>query len=272
MSEIASELLVTHDGAVQTITLNRPSVLNALDLAMHERLAAALDRAAQPDVRALVITGAGRGFCVGQDVGEFPRDAAAVGELLRRHFNPAVRALRGLRKPVIAAINGPAAGAGLALALACDLRLAGAAARACALRLGAASASLVPAFAGIGLVPDSGLSHTLPRLIGSAAAFDWIVSGRRIAAAGGAATGVVTRVGEDAGLAAETDALAAAVAAGPTAAIGLTKQLIGRSLESSLDDQLDEEARLQAIAAAGDDFAEGVAAFLEKRPPRFTGN
>ena len=260
MSETPSELLVTHDGAVQTITLNRPDVLNALDLAMHERLAAALDRAAQPDVRALVITGAGRGFCVGQDVGEFPRDAAAVGELLSRHFNPAIRALRGLPKPVIAAINGPAAGAGLALALACDLRLA------------AASASLVPAFGRIGLVPDSGLSHTLPRLIGSAAAFDWIVSGRRIAAPEAEALGLVTRVVEDADLAAETAALAAELAAGPTAAIGLTKQLIGRSLESSLDDQLDEEARLQAIAAAGDDFAEGVAAFLEKRPPRFTGS
>ena len=260
MSDTPSELLVTHDGAVQTITLNRPDVLNALDLAMHERLAAALDRAAQPDVRALVITGSGRGFCVGQDVGEFPRDAAAVGELLSRHFNPAIRALCGLPKPVIAAINGPAAGAGLALALACDLRLA------------AASASLVPAFGRIGLVPDSGLSHTLPRLIGSAAAFDWIVSGRRIAAPEAEAMGLVTRVVEDADLAAETAALATELAAGPTAAIGLTKQLIGRSLESSLDEQLDEEARLQAIAAAGDDFAEGVAAFLEKRPPRFTGS
>ena len=259
MSETTSELLVTHDGSVQTITLNRPDVLNALDLAMHERLAAALDRAAQPDVRALVITGAGRGFCVGQDVGEFPRNAAAVGELLRQHFNPAIRALRGLPKPVIAAVNGPAAGAGLALALACDLRLA------------AASASLVPAFGRIGLVPDSGLSHTLPRLIGSAAAFDWMVSGRSIPAREAEAMGLVTGVVEDADLAAETDALAAELAAGPTAAIGLTKQLIGRSLESSLDDQLDEEARLQAIAAAGDDFAEGVAAFLEKRPPRFTG-
>jgi 2-(1,2-epoxy-1,2-dihydrophenyl)acetyl-CoA isomerase len=260
MSDTPSELLVTHDGAVQTIMLNRPDVLNALDLAMHERLAAALDRAAQPDVRVLVITGSGRGFCVGQDVGEFPRDAAAVGELLSRHFNPAIRALCGLPKPVIAAINGPAAGAGLALALACDLRLA------------AASASLVPAFGRIGLVPDSGLSHTLPRLIGSAAAFDWIVSGRRITAPEAEALGLVTRVVEDAALAAETAALATELAAGPTAAIGLTKQLIGRSLESSLDEQLAEEARLQAIAAAGDDFAEGVAAFLEKRPPRFTGS
>src|SRR6476661_8580847 len=216
MSETESELLVSHDGAVQTITLNRPAVLNALDLAMHERLAAALERSARPDVRALVITGAGRGFCVGQDVGEFQRDAAAVGELLRQRFNPAIRALRSLRKPVIAAINGPAAGAGLA----CDVRLA------------AASASLVPAFAGIGLVPDSGLSHTLPRLIGSAAAFEWIVSGRRIAAPEAAAMGLVTRVVDDADLAPETATLATALAAGPTAAIGLTKQLIGRSLES----------------------------------------
>src|SRR3954453_19419928 len=260
MSETSSELLVTHKGPVQTITLNRPAVLNALDLAMHERLAAALDRAAQPAVRALVITGAGRGFCVGQDVGGFPRDAAAVGELLRRHFNPAIRALRGWPKPVIAAITGPAAGAGVALALACDLRLA------------AASASLVPAFGRIGLVPDSGLSHTLPRLIGSAASFDWMVSGRRIAAPEAEALGLVTRVVDDADLAAETEALATELAAGPTAAIALTKQLIGRSLESSLDDQLGEEARLQAIAAAGDDFAEGVAAFLENRPPRFTGS
>src|SRR4029079_19287359 len=118
MSESSSELLVTHDGAGQTITLNRPAVLNALDLAMHEQLAAALDRAAQADVRALVINGAGLGVCVGQDVGEFPRDAAEVGELLRQHFNPAIRALRGLPKPVIAAIHGPAAGAGLARALA----------------------------------------------------------------------------------------------------------------------------------------------------------
>src|SRR6476646_4948845 len=251
MSETESELLVSHDGAVQTITLNRPAVLNALDLAMHERLAAALERSARPDVRALVITGAGRGFCVGQDVGEFQRDAAAVGELLRQRFNPAIRALRSLRKPVIAAINGPAAGAGLALALACDVRLA------------AASASLMP---------DSCLSYTLPRLIGSAAAFEWIVSGRRIAAPESAAMGLVTRVVDDADLAPETATLATALAAGPTAAIGLTKQLIGRSLESSLDDQLEEEARLQAIAAAGDDFAEGVAAFLEKRPPRFTGS
>ena len=230
---------------------------------MLDTLIAALDRADGDDgVRVVIVTGAGRAFCAGADLGAggatFDR-ARTEAEDHRDGGGRVALRIFDLKKPVIAAINGPAAGAGLALALACDLRLA------------AASASLVPAFAGIGLVPDSGLSHTLPRLIGSAAAFEWIVSGRRIAAPEAAAMGLVTRVVEDADLAAETDALATALAAGPTAAIGLTKELIGRSLESSLDDQLDEEARLQAIAAAGDDFAEGVAAFLEKRPPRFTG-
>jgi 2-(1,2-epoxy-1,2-dihydrophenyl)acetyl-CoA isomerase len=254
-----SELVVTRDGAVQTITLNRPQVLNAFDLAMHQQLAAALDQAAQPEVRAVVITGAGRGFCVGQDVSQFPRDAEAVGELLRRHFNPAILAIRELEKPVIAAVNGPAAGAGLALAMACDLRLA------------AASASFVPAFVGIGLVPDSGLSHTLPRLIGPAAAFEWIVSGRKLAAEEAAARGLVMRVVPDAELAAEAAALAADLAAKPTRAIALTKRLIDDGWQRSPADQLEVEAALQSQAAAGADFAEGVAAFLEKRPARFQG-
>lgn len=254
-----SELLVTRDGAVQTITLNRPEVLNAFDVAMHEQLAAALAQAAQPDVRAVVVTGAGRGFCVGQDVSQFPRDAEAVGELLRRHFNPSILAIRGLEKPVIAAVNGPAAGAGLALAMACDLRLAG------------ASASFVPAFVGIGLVPDSGLSHTLPRLIGPAAAFEWIVSGRKVGAEEAVARGLVSRVVPDAELAEQAAALAADLAARPTRAIALTKRLIDEGWERSLPDQLEHEALAQAQAAGGADFAEGVAAFLEKRPARFQG-
>src|SRR5262249_38622647 len=151
MTDPGSEVLVAHDGPVQTITLNRPEVLNALDQATHEALAAALEGAGRPEVRAVILTGTGRRFCVGQDVSQFPADADAVGDLLRKYFNPAVRALRELQKPVIAALNGPAAGAGLALALACDLRVA------------SDAASLVPAFLGIGLVPDSGLTHTLPR-------------------------------------------------------------------------------------------------------------
>jgi 2-(1,2-epoxy-1,2-dihydrophenyl)acetyl-CoA isomerase len=254
-----SEVLTTRDGAVLTITLNRPEVLNALDIGMHERLAAALEEGAHPDVRAVVVTGAGRGFCVGQDVSQFPPDAEAVGELLRRHFNPAILAIRGLEKPVIAAVNGPAAGAGLALAMACDLRLA------------AASASFVPAFAGIGLVPDSGLSHTLPRLIGPAAAFEWIVSGRKVGAEEAAARGLVSRVVPDTELAGEAAALAADLAARPTRAIALTKRLIDEGWARTLVDQLEHEALLQVEAAASADFAEGVAAFREKRPPRFQG-
>jgi 2-(1,2-epoxy-1,2-dihydrophenyl)acetyl-CoA isomerase len=259
MSEPGSEVLVAHDGPVQTITLNRPDVLNALDRATHEALAAALEGAGRPQVRAVILTGAGRGFCVGQDVSQFPADADAVGDLLRRYFNPAVRALRELQKPVIAAVNGPAAGAGLALALACDLRVA------------SDAASLVPAFLGIGLVPDSGLTHTLPRLIGPAAAFDWLVSGRKIAADEALRLGLVDRVVTATELGPTAAELAADLAARPTAAIGLTKRLIERSAALTLEDQLEEEARAQAIAASGEDFAEGVAAFLEKRPPRFTG-
>ena len=259
MSEPGSEVLVAHEGAVQTITLNRPDVLNALDLATHEALAAALTRSRDDDVRAVVLTGAGRGFCVGQDVSAFPSDPEAVGDLLRRYFNPAVRALRELPKPVIAAVNGPAAGAGLALALACDLRVA------------SDSAALVPAFLGIGLVPDSGLTHTLPRVIGPAAAFDWLVSGRRIGADEALAMGLVNQVVPNAELGPCVAQLAADLAARPTVAIGLTKQLIDQSAGRSLEDQLDQEARAQTVAAAGEDFAEGVAAFLEKRPPRFTG-
>jgi 2-(1,2-epoxy-1,2-dihydrophenyl)acetyl-CoA isomerase len=236
-----SEVLTTRDGAVLTITLNRPEVLNALDIGMHERLAAALEEGAHPDVRAVVVTGAGRGFCVGQDVSQFPPDAEAVGELLRRHFNPAILAIRGLEKPVIAAVNGPAAGAGLALAMACDLRLA------------AASASFVPAFAG------------------PAAAFDWIVSGRKVDAEEAAARGLVSRVVPDTELAGEAAALAADLAARPTRAIALTKRLIDEGWARTLVDQLEHEALLQVEAAASADFAEGVAAFREKRPPRFQG-
>jgi 2-(1,2-epoxy-1,2-dihydrophenyl)acetyl-CoA isomerase len=256
---MSSEVLTARDGAVLTITLNRPDVLNALDEAMHRALADALGEAADDDVRAVVVTGAGRGFCVGQDVSQFPRDADAVGELLRRWFNPAVTAIRALEKPVIAAVNGPAAGAGLALAMACDLRLAGAA------------ATFVPAFLGIGLVPDSGLSHTLPRLIGPAAAFEWLVSGRKVSADEAAQLGLVSRVVEDAALTDEAAALAADLALRPTRAIALTKRLIDEAGSRSFAEQLDEEATLQGQAATGSDFAEGVAAFLEKRTPRFTG-
>ncbi|HET6848246.1 MAG TPA: enoyl-CoA hydratase-related protein [Gaiellales bacterium] len=257
---MSDEVLITREGAVLTLTLNRPDVLNALDEAMHRGLADGLLQAADRNVRAVVLTGSGRGFCVGQDVSQFPRDAEAVGDLLRRWFNPAVEAIRSLEKPVLAAINGPAAGAGLALAMACDLRIA------------ARSARLVPAFLGIGLVPDSGLSQTLPRLIGSSAAFEWLVSGRAMAADEAHQAGLLNRVVDDEQLAHEAAAHAASLAQGPTAAIAMTKALIDGASTRSFADQLEQEAALQVKAAAGSDFAEGVAAFLEKRPARFTGS
>ncbi|MDX6533737.1 MAG: 2-(1,2-epoxy,2-dihydrophenyl)acetyl-CoA isomerase [Gaiellales bacterium] len=253
------EVETRRDGAVLTITLNRPEVLNALNEAMHEGLAGALQQAVEQDVRAVVITGAGRGFCVGADVSELPREPQAIGELLRSRFNPNIRMICRLEKPVIAAVNGPAAGAGLALAMACDLRLA------------AESASFVPAFLGIGLIPDSGLTHILPRVIGPAAAFEWLVSGRRMAAAEAAERGLVSRVVPDDELAAATTALTDDLVRKPTVAVGLTKRLIGHAGEMTLDEQLDLEAKLQAVAAGTMDFAEGIAAFLEKRPPDFTG-
>jgi 2-(1,2-epoxy-1,2-dihydrophenyl)acetyl-CoA isomerase len=253
------EVELSREGPVLTITLNRPEVLNALNLAMHEQLSAALGESADPALRAIVIAGAGRGFCVGQDVAEFPAEPAEVGELLRRHYNPNLLAIRALEKPVIAAVNGVAAGAGLALALACDIRMA------------ADSASLVPAFVGIGLVPDSGLSHTLPRIIGPSAAFEWLVGGEKLSAEQARARGLVSRVVEADVLAAETAALAVDLAARPTRAIAMTKRLLDRSIGATLEQQLEDEARLQTEAAAGEDFAEGVAAFREKRPARFTG-
>jgi 2-(1,2-epoxy-1,2-dihydrophenyl)acetyl-CoA isomerase len=259
MKEESMDVELTRDEAVLTVTLNRPEVLNALNAAMHDGLAAALDQAAADDVRAVVLTGAGRGFCVGQDVAEFPSDPAAVGELLRTRYNPNIGRLRSLKKPVIAAVNGPAAGAGLALALACDVRLA------------ASTASFVPAFVGIGLVPDSGISHTLSRLIGPSRAFEWMVSGRRLPADVAVAWGLVSRVVEETELAGAAGQLAAGLAAMPTRAVALTKLLFDRAPVTSLAEQLELEADLQAQAAATEDFAEGVRAFLEKRPPSFQG-
>jgi 2-(1,2-epoxy-1,2-dihydrophenyl)acetyl-CoA isomerase len=247
------------DGGVLTITLNRPDVLNAFDSAMHAALKEALEEAGDPDVRAVVLTGAGRGFCVGQDLNEFKEAAGDIGERLRSTYNPNVRALRALEKPVIAAVNGPAAGAGLSLACACDLRLA------------ATSASFVPAFVSIGLVPDTGATYFVARLLGYSRAFEWLCSGRALSAADAHAWGLVAEVVGDGRLPGRAAEVAAALAASPTRAIGLTKRLLERAAVSSLEEQLELEADLQAEAAQSADFKEGVAAFLEKREPRFSG-
>jgi 2-(1,2-epoxy-1,2-dihydrophenyl)acetyl-CoA isomerase len=250
----------THtDGGVMTITLNRPEVLNAFDSAMHEAFRAALEEAQEPEVRVVVLTGAGRGFCVGQDLNEFREAAGDIGERLRSTYNPNVLALRALEKPVIAAVNGAAAGAGLSLACACDLRLA------------ASSATFVPAFIGIGLVPDTGATYFVERLLGYSRAFEWLCSGRRLSAADAHAWGLVAEVVADGRLSVRAAELAATLAALPTRALGMTKRLLERAALSSLEEQLELEAELQAEAAQSEDFREGVKAFLEKREPRFTG-
>jgi 2-(1,2-epoxy-1,2-dihydrophenyl)acetyl-CoA isomerase len=254
-----AEVETSRDGAVLTITLNRPDVLNAFNSEMHRALAAALKDARDADVRAVVLTGAGRGFCVGQDLTEFREAPGDIGSRLRDNYHPNIRAIRALEKPVIASVNGVAAGAGLSIACACDVRIA------------ADSASFIPAFINIGLIPDSGGSFFVSRILGPARAFEWLASGRKLTAAEAYAWGLVSEVVETDALEARAAELAAQLAALPTRGIGMTKRLVDRALEASLEEQLEREAQLQAAATQTEDFREGVAAFLEKRPPKFRG-
>jgi 2-(1,2-epoxy-1,2-dihydrophenyl)acetyl-CoA isomerase len=258
---MADEVETSRDGGVLTITLNRPDVLNALNAAVLGALTAALKEAARDaDVRAVVLTGAGRGFCVGQDLTEFRDVSGDIADHLRMRYHPNVVALRALEKPVIAAVNGAAAGAGLSLACACDVRIA------------ADSASFVPAFVNIGLIPDSGGSYFIARLLGPARAFEWMGSGRRLTAAEAQAWGIVSEVVEADVLPARAAELAGEFAALPTRAVGMTKRLFDHAWTARLEDQLEREAQLQAAATQTDDFREGVAAFLEKRAPQFSGH
>ena len=248
------------DGAVQTIVLNRPDVLNAFNADMHKALAAALKDARADDVRAVVITGAGRGFCVGQDLNEFRDATGDIADRLRASYHPNILAIRALEKPVIAAVNGAAAGAGLSLACACDIRIA------------SDAAAFVPAFVNIGLVPDSGGTFFITRLLGPARAFEWMTSGRKLTAAEAQACGLVSEVVEAAALEGHVAGVAGRLADMPTRAIGMSKRLFDRAAESTLEDQLELEAQLQSAATKTNDFREGVAAFLEKRKPEFTGS
>jgi len=254
-----AEVETSREGAVLTITLNRPDVLNAFNEQMHQALAVALQDARAADVRAVVLTGAGRGFCVGQDLTEFREAPGDIGARLRGSYHPNVLAIRALEKPVIAAVNGAAAGAGLSFACACDLRVA------------ADSASFVPAFINVGLVPDSGGTYFVTRILGPARAFEWLTSGRKLSAAEAHAWGLVSEVVEAARLPGRVTELAAELAALPTLGIGMTKQLIDHAATASLEQQLEREADLQTRATQTDDFREGIAAFLEKRAPRFRG-
>jgi len=247
---------------VALLTLNRPDKLNAFNDRLHEDIAEALGLVENDDtVRALVVTGAGRGFCSGADLSQRLDGSRQHGasDALDRHYHPRLRRLRALKKPVIAAVNGPAAGAGMSLALSCDIVLA------------AASATFIQAFTRIGLMPDAGSTYFLPRLIGTARAKALTMLAEPLTAAQAEAWGLIWKAVPDDQLMTEAMALARKLAQGPTFALGLTKAAIDQSMGNDLDAQLDLERDSQIKATQSRDFREGVTAFLEKRPAKFTG-
>lgn len=263
MTEGGTVLVEQVDGVCR-ITLNRPDKLNAFNAAMHTALYTVLEAAGRDEaVRAVLLTGAGRAFCAGQDLGDrdpgMSGEAPDLGATLERTYNPLIRLLRALDKPVVCAVNGVAAGAGASLALACDIVLA------------ARSARFIQAFCRIGLVPDSGATWTLPHLVGEARAKGLALTGMPLAAETAADWGLIWGVVADGLLMDEARTLAADLAAGPTVGLGLTKRAIQAAGGNSLDAQLDLERDLQREAGASTDYAEGVSAFLEKRTPSFTG-
>jgi 2-(1,2-epoxy-1,2-dihydrophenyl)acetyl-CoA isomerase len=256
-------VLVDIDAAagIATLTLNRPDALNALTVPMKQELLSALRRVERERaVRAVILTGAGRAFCAGQDLRErLEPDAAPLGVEVRERYNPIIRAMRGLPKPIVGAINGVAAGAGASLAMACDVRVA------------SEIATFALAFGRVGLVPDSGATWFLPRLVGSARAADIALLGDSVTAADALRLGLVGRVVPADQLATEARSIGARLAAGAPKAIALTKRALNGTWDHDLDAALDYEAHLQDLAGRTKDHAEGLAAFMEKRPPRFTG-
>jgi len=246
---------------VATITLNRPDALNALTVPMKQALLAAFRRVERDaSVRAVILTGAGRAFCSGQDLRErLEPGAASLGVEVRERYNPIIRAMRALPKPIVGAINGVAAGAGASLAMACDIRIA------------ADTATFTLAFGRVGLVPDSGATWLLPRLVGATRAAEMALLGDVVSAADALRLGLVGRVVAADQLATEAGVVAARLAAGAPRAIALTKRALNAAWEHDLEAALDYEAQLQDMAGRTKDHAEGLAAFMEKRAPRFTG-
>ena len=261
---MASNTIKTNlaDG-VLTLTLNRPDKLNSFNAEMSRELQAALGEARSAAVRAVLLTGAGKGFCAGQDLSERATAPGAeppdLGATLEAGWNPIVRAIRGLAKPVVCAVNGVAAGAGANMALACDIVLA------------ARSAKFIQPFCRLGLVPDSGGTFLLPRLVGQARAKGLTMLGEPLSAGEAESWGLIWKAVDDDKLMPEANRIARHLAMQPTFGLGLIKQAIEASAQNSFDVQLDLERDCNRRAGRTPDYAEGVRAFLEKRPPRFTG-
>lgn len=254
-------LLFEKENGIATVTLNRPEVYNALNDEITFELQDAFREAAKDDsIRVVILTGQGKAFCAGQDL----KASSSAGkrsfmDSLHKRYNPLIRAMRGLPKPVICRLNGVAAGAGCSIALACDMIIA------------AESATLIEVFINIGLVPDSGSSFFLPRLTGMAKAFELCTMGSRIKADEGVRLGLINRCVPEGQLDAVVKEHADYFSNAPTKAIGLIKKMLNKSAHATLDEMLDYEAYCQEIAGSSSDYREGVAAFIEKRKPRFTG-
>lgn len=258
-------MILTHvEAGVLTLTLNRPDRLNSFNDEMHRQLAEALKIAERDDsVRCLLITGAGRGFCAGQDLNDrnvsVDQETPDLGLSVERFYNPLIRRITSLPKPVICAVNGVAAGAGAALAFACDIVIA------------SSSASFIQSFCRLGLVPDSGGSWFLPRLAGRARAMGMALLGDKVSAEQALTWGLIWQVVEPEQLADKTQTLAQHLATQPTYGLGLIKKAINASATNTLDQQLDLERDLQRLGGRSDDYREGVSAFFAKRQPEFRG-
>ncbi len=249
---------------VGRLTLNRPDRLNSFTVQMHSEVSRALEVASKDGARALVLTGAGRGFCAGQDLNDRAvapgGDGVDLGESLEKRYNPLIRRLTTLEMPVICAVNGVAAGAGANIALACDVVIA------------ARSAKFIQSFTNIGLIPDSGGTWTLPRLVGQARALGLALTGEPITAERAETWGLIWKWVEDDKLAGEVDALAAKFASAPTRGLAMTKKLMRESGARALAEQLDVERDAQSALGRTHDYKEGVAAFMDKRAAKFVGS